>query len=183
MDIGSFYDEIIQNEEVWKKTEIQNRTPVQLNTRAIFLRTFDERQKLENKIKNKDNHESDWTSSASYFSGICQFITDFARSVNGTLSRALIAQMKPNGLIYRHIDDGCYYLIRDRYHIVVKSVAGTIFYAGNEKVCMQEGELWWFDNKQHHQVENPSDEWRIHIIFDVLPLPPDIILQKFEENV
>ncbi|MEO0968094.1 MAG: aspartyl/asparaginyl beta-hydroxylase domain-containing protein [Cyanobacteria bacterium J06639_18] len=34
---------------------------------------------------------------------------------------------------------------------------------------MQEGELWWFDNKQPHESFNASEQWRIHLIFDVLP--------------
>ena len=34
---------------------------------------------------------------------------------------------------------------------------------------MQEGELWWFDNKQYHESYNESDDWRIHYIFDLLP--------------
>jgi hypothetical protein len=32
---------------------------------------------------------------------------------------------------------------------------------------MREGELWWFDNKQPHDSVNASDEWRIHVIFDI----------------
>jgi orotate phosphoribosyltransferase len=33
---------------------------------------------------------------------------------------------------------------------------------------MWPGELWWFDNKQHHWAKNDSSEWRIHYIFDLL---------------
>jgi hypothetical protein len=41
--------------------------------------------------------------------------------------------------------------------------------SGGEKTLMREGELWWFDNRQHHQAINNSDDWRIHFIFDILP--------------
>ena len=33
---------------------------------------------------------------------------------------------------------------------------------------MHDGELWWFDNKQEHEVFNGSDvAERIHLIFDL----------------
>ena len=44
--------------------------------------------------------------------------------------------------------------------------------SGGETVRMQEGELWWFDNKAVHDAFNPSAEGRIHVIFDVLPARP-----------
>jgi hypothetical protein len=34
---------------------------------------------------------------------------------------------------------------------------------------MQEGELWWFDNKAVHEARNDGQEDRIHLIFDLLP--------------
>jgi hypothetical protein len=40
--------------------------------------------------------------------------------------------------------------------------------AANEWVRMQPGECWWFDNKVPHEAYNESDDWRIHLIFDVL---------------
>ncbi|MGK7915145.1 MAG: aspartyl/asparaginyl beta-hydroxylase domain-containing protein [Prochloraceae cyanobacterium] len=33
---------------------------------------------------------------------------------------------------------------------------------------MKPGELWWFDNKKPHEAINEADDWRIHLIFDVL---------------
>jgi len=35
---------------------------------------------------------------------------------------------------------------------------------------MLPGELWWFNNKQYHEAHNDSDAWRIHYIFDLLPM-------------
>jgi len=41
--------------------------------------------------------------------------------------------------------------------------------AGGECVVMREGELWAFNNKAEHDARNPTDEQRVHLIFDVLP--------------
>ena len=85
------------------------------------------------------------------------------------MSRATIVRLKPKSQVSRHIDVGSYYLIRDRFHLVLHSSAGSVLMSGGEQVRMQEGELWWFDNKQYHEAYNESDEWRIHYIFDLLP--------------
>lgn len=68
-----------------------------------------------------------------------------------------------------HVDIGSYYFIRNRFHLVLRSPSGSVLRAGDEQVRMSEGELWWFNNKQHHSAFNESDEWRIHYIFDLLP--------------
>jgi hypothetical protein len=65
---------------------------------------------------------------------------------------------------------GNYYLIRDRYHLILQSERGSELIAGDERVVMQTGELWRFDNKQMHEAHNLGDGDRIHVIFDVLPL-------------
>ena len=39
----------------------------------------------------------------------------------------------------------------------------------DEQVIMRENELWWFDNNRTHDSRNDSDEWRVHLIFDMLP--------------
>jgi hypothetical protein len=41
--------------------------------------------------------------------------------------------------------------------------------AGDERVRMKAGELWWFNNNMQHEAFNESDDSRIHVIFDVLP--------------
>ena len=85
------------------------------------------------------------------------------------LSRATIVRLKPKSQVFRHIDEGSYYFLRDRFHLVLQSSAGSVLMSGGEQVRMQEGELWWFDNKQYHESYNESDDWRIHYIFDLLP--------------
>lgn len=69
------------------------------------------------------------------------------------------------------VDAGVYYRVRDRFHLVLKSRAGSPLTAGDETVVMREGELWTFDNKAVHEARNPTGEPRVHLIFDVLPGP------------
>jgi hypothetical protein len=96
-------------------------------------------------------------------------MNNVADSLESTLSRATIVRLKPKSFVGQHIDLGSYYLIRNRFHLVLYSRSGSVLASGDEMVRMQEGELWWFDNKQHHSAVNESSEWRIHYIFDLLP--------------
>lgn len=54
----------------------------------------------------------------------------------------------------------------NRFHCVVTSNAECVFTAGDEAVCMEPGELWWFDQKVMHGVVNGGSTDRVHLILD-----------------
>jgi len=83
------------------------------------------------------------------------------------IGRIIIASLRPNGKIADHIDEGNYALNHDRYHIVVQTNPSVIFRCDDEEVNMEEGSIWWFDNKKVHSVKNNGTIHRIHIIIDV----------------
>lgn len=166
IDVQPLYEEIIKNEPAWSvNTTRQEKIKEQQDTHTIRVRTSVPRPDLHA----TDNQESGWTTLSQNFPIASQFMDKFAKNMGGTLSRATIVRLKPNSQVYQHIDWGAYYLIRDRYHLVIKSPTGSVMVSGDEKVRWKEGELWWFDNKQHHEAFNESGDWRIHYIFDVLP--------------
>jgi hypothetical protein len=89
------------------------------------------------------------------------------------LGRVIIVSLKAGGMIDPHFDDGEYADHYNRFHIPLSSKAGNVFYAKTmqgygEWATMKPGELWWFDNKKTHWVENHSEEPRIHLIFDAV---------------
>lgn len=89
------------------------------------------------------------------------------------LGRVIIVSLKPGGKIAEHFDDGEYADHYQRFHLVLDSKDGNIFYGHHsddhkEAVHMKTGELWWFDNKKPHEVENTSDAPRVHLIFDAV---------------
>jgi hypothetical protein len=185
IDIAPLLAEIEAQEPAWLlNTSRQDKIQVQRDTNTIFLRNAVRRPDLHL----NENQESQPTKISADFPHAVDFMTRFASAMNALLSRATIVRLKPRSQVGLHIDIGSYYLIRDRYHLVLRSRTGSILISGNEQVRMKEGELWWFDNKQHHAALNDSDEWRIHYIFDLLPeahkklavnpLPPPIQNQE-----
>ena len=96
-------------------------------------------------------------------------------SVQGErLGRCFISRMSPGRRIYPHCDIGddpaVYYDYEpyySRFHIVLQGLPGSLFVAGGETVCMQTGEVWWFDGTATHEVVNNSADDRIHLVCDI----------------
>jgi hypothetical protein len=68
-------------------------------------------------------------------------------------------------IVGSHIDEGTYYLTKDRYHL---SIQGKYEYTvGDEVVIIEPGTLFWFNNKLPHKAVNIGDNVRITFVFDV----------------
>jgi hypothetical protein len=78
----------------------------------------------------------------------------------------MAVSLKAGGVVDEHIDEGIYAQYYDRYHLVLKSEEGNMFYNEDESVWMKEGELWKFDHRAMHYVENNSASDRWHLIID-----------------
>lgn len=64
-----------------------------------------------------------------------------------------------------HIDEGSYYLTKDRYHLSIQGIYE--YFVGDEKVIVEPGTLLWFNNKLPHKAVNIGNETRITFVFDV----------------
>jgi hypothetical protein len=166
VDVAPLMAEIQAHEAAWlSDTSRQDRIRVQHDTNTIFLRNAVRRPDL----NVNENQENRFTKTSQLFPRAVAFMTEFADEMGAQLSRATIVRLKPHSGVLCHVDAGSYYLIRDRYHLVLYSPARSLLASGDETVQMRQGELWWFDNKQYHESYNESDEWRVHYIFDLLP--------------
>jgi outer membrane protein assembly factor BamB/adenine/guanine phosphoribosyltransferase-like PRPP-binding protein len=176
IDILEIRDEVLFQPRRWRlSTSGQDQVTVQRETENIFLRaavkSHDKSRYLE------DVHESTVTPHTKHYPAAVRWVEEFAQRQRKGIARVLLAKLKPHGQVCRHIDGGEYYRHRDRYHLVLSSISGSPMRCGDEEVVMQEGELWWFDNKQVHEAFNPSDTPRIHLIFDLeSPRQSDISL-------
>lgn len=95
-------------------------------------------------------------------------VMDLMAFVGGErLGRVMINKIAPGGVIYPHRDTAAHAEYYSRFHIVLQSQPGVVFRAGDEQVYMGTGEVWWFDNKEEHEVINNSADDRIHMVIDV----------------
>jgi Aspartyl/Asparaginyl beta-hydroxylase len=153
---------------IWAEhTGRQQAVPVQKEAMAVPLRGLV--RSAQAGRPRRDVQESRWTSGSHRLPRFQEFLKQVAAEQDGVLSRAKIVCLPAGRQVYPHTDRGDYYRVRNRYHFVLKSTQGSWLKAGDEEVCMQEGELWWFDNKAVHEAKNDGQEDRIHLIFDLLP--------------
>lgn len=171
IDIRPLMAELEAAPDMWERdTSRQRKVRCQRQTRNIFLRTA--RKPLPPEPNNaNDVHASRVFWMAARFPGALSYCEGTAKRLGGELGRATLVALMPGGDVYPHVDAGAYYRVRDRYHLVLKSREGSPLTAEGGSVVMREGELWVFDNKRRHWASNPSAEWRIHLIFDVRPVP------------
>lgn len=169
IDVAPFLSELAAAPEMWlADTSRQRKIRCQRDTENIFLRVA--KKPLPPGARNaNDVHESRRAAAAAGFPRAVAFCEGVAALQEGSLGRATLVALQPQGWVRPHVDAGAYYRIRDRFHLVLKSPEGSPLTAEGETVVMREGELWAFDNKARHDARNPTDELRMHLIFDVLP--------------
>lgn len=169
VEMAPFRAELDAAPEMWlADTSRQRNVRCQRQTRNIFLRTAKKPLPLGARNAN-DVHESRTAAAAAGFPQTLAFCARVANDRKASLGRVVLVALKPNGRVFPHVDKGAYYRIRDRYHLVVQSPQGSPLTVGEETLVMREGELWVIDNKLKHSAKNASQQWRVHLIFDLLP--------------
>lgn len=83
------------------------------------------------------------------------------------LGRIMITKVQPGGAISEHIDEGRYADKFDRFHLCLQADEGSIFTCGGDTRQMRPGELWWFNRKLPHSVENRGAVDRIHLVVGI----------------
>src|SRR6202034_3454526 len=118
IDVAPLLQEVYSQEQAWLlNTSRQEKIRVQRDTNTIFLSAPVARPDL----NVNENQESKLTAVSALFPRALAFMTEVAKELNGQLSRATIVRLKPKSRVDRHMDAGSYYLIRDRFHLVLYS--------------------------------------------------------------
>lgn len=111
--------------------------------------------------------------------GRCPYVRELLYGLlPGTPGKCLLAALRPQGLVYPHTDAANDYFLRSfRIHLPVFTNAQVRFFCGRRFFRMLPGEVWTVNNLAPHAVVNdhPS-ETRVHLIFDVFPLPETVEL-------
>jgi hypothetical protein len=92
-------------------------------------------------------------------------VRKYLRKYFPTMYRCGFLALPIDEIVGAHIDEGTYYLTKDRYHL---SIQGRYqYFVGNESIIVEPGTLFWFNNKLPHGTVNIGDEVRITFVFDV----------------
>ena len=92
-------------------------------------------------------------------------ILKFLKTYFKKIRRCAFLSLPIGEIVGSHIDEGTYYLTRDRYHL---SILGTYqYFCGTDTTIVEPGTLLWFNNKLEHGTKNVGDCVRITFVFDV----------------
>jgi hypothetical protein len=171
IDITEIENELEQTpDDFWRLNSVRKDISVLRNSDRIALRGLDYSD-LPGVTPNMGLHvhEDGETSRAKQYPKTMALIQAFAENMNSIPARAVLARLEQNDQVYAHFDIGFYYLVRDRYHLVIKSPKGSRMRCMDQTSVWKPGELWWFNNKVQHEAFNQDNSWRVHLIFDLLP--------------
>jgi hypothetical protein len=90
--------------------------------------------------------------------------------VRGTaMGRIMIVNLAAHGHVPIHIDPLDYFAMYSRFHVPFKTNSSVTFSGGpgTAKEHMPQGHLCQLNNRLMHQLDNDSDENRIHVIVDI----------------
>jgi hypothetical protein len=161
--------EVAENDHLFAEDRSrQTKISVQRETEYIPLR----RAARNGRVPLNDNELVEDTRFAGAFPVLMNLLKQIAEAQGGTLERAMVVRLPSGGRVFPHVDEGRYYLSRDRYHLVVQTGKGaSIVRCGTEVVEMGTGEVWWLNNKELHSSVNDSSSDRVHVVFDVARSP------------
>jgi hypothetical protein len=87
----------------------------------------------------------------------------------GKVGRVMLPKLMATGNIGAHKDGGSYLNVVRRHHIPIITNDQVIFIVDGEQINMREGQVWEINNMKTHEVLNPSDQDRIHLMIDIIP--------------
>jgi hypothetical protein len=90
--------------------------------------------------------------------------------VGGKVVRSEVINMLPQSRIRTHKDTSDLLYISRRFHVPIITNKDCKFIVEDVPYHLKEANLYELNNRKYHSVQNFSEENRIHLIIDVLPL-------------
>ena len=167
--VTNFQKELADKEHFWFANTRRQRTILHhAYTQAIILRGLVNRTPAPQALFGA--HESQPTELAAFFPYAMNYVERIAQESGCGLGRVALVRLQSCQMAYRHCDREQYLIGRDRYHFVIQAKENNFLYSANEVLLAQEGQLIKYDNMVQHKPYNESDQWRVHLIFDMFPV-------------
>lgn len=165
-DVTAAADEALSS-DLWDAFTARQDTPgsPHHDTRTIVLRGPAANEWTHDVIFNLLASED--TGAVAHLPAVVQLCRDACERLGvKDLGRVMLVELKPDGHIDSHFDEGGYADYYKRFHLVLQSDPGNTFTNGPETIHMAPGQLWQFTHQLEHEVHNNSSRPRIHLIID-----------------
>lgn len=112
-----------------------------------------------------DEHEGVWYPAYEKLPALKDIIYPLMREVEGErIGAVLITKIPPGQGIAKHRDASWHVEHYDKFYVSMQSAPGALFCSGTDALNPAPGEVWRFDNRREHWVENNSSEDRVTLI-------------------
>ncbi len=98
----------------------------------------------------------------------CPYLRQVLASLDTVLGRTRLMRIVGHGEATPHVDTNYYWLHHVRVHVPAVTTPGVRFVCDGHDVHMAAGECWIFDTWRTHNVINPADASRIHLVADTV---------------
>ena len=98
----------------------------------------------------------------------CDYLMQVMAALDVPLGRSRLMRLDARAEATPHIDLNYYWQQRVRVHIPVVTFPSVQFLCGDASTHMAPGECWIFDTWRLHNVLNPADAQRIHLVIDTV---------------
>jgi uncharacterized protein (TIGR03032 family) len=89
-------------------------------------------------------------------------------SIGAPIGRSRLMRLDGDAEATAHVDVNYYWLRHARVHVPVVTNPGVRFVVGDAETNMAPGETWVFDTWRRHNVLNPAESRRIHLVIDTV---------------
>ncbi len=162
VDVSQAVSQIDSHPELWNQYGYRKNMTPHNEMSDIWVRYND--------IKNmgpgfNDEHDPVWYPAYEALPALKEIIFPLMSEVEGERLGGVLITRIPSGCdIKPHVDRGWHVDYYDKFYVSLRSEPGANFYCGDEVLNPKAGEVWRFDNRALHWVENRSSADRMTLI-------------------
>lgn len=172
IDVKPLLAQIEAHPELWNQNDWRKTRPDTAHAEMtdIWVRYNDiARLDLSNPAAFNGEHVPVWYEAWSKLTELHKIVFDLMAKVEGEMIGGILITKIPAGAgLEPHVDTGWHVEQYDKFYLSLKSEGGSFFCAkdenGSECLCPAPGEIWLFDNRKEHWVENNSNADRVTVI-------------------
>ncbi len=101
----------------------------------------------------------------------CPYLQQILATFKTVFGRTRLMKIGGNAEVSEHVDTNYYWLQRVRVHFPIITFPEVNFICGDNSVNMAAGEVWIFNTWRRHNVVNPTEKDRIHLVADTVGSP------------
>jgi len=170
VDVEPLMSEISAHHELWdahKERKESNGTP-HSRMSDIWVR-YNDKARYKDRESFNAEHVPVWYPAWYALPALRPIIFDLMAAVQGEmLGGVLITRIPAGGGIAPHVDCGWHVEYYDKFYVSLRSAPGAEFFCDHDGVTEAlnpaVGDIWRFDNRKNHWVENRSGQDRITLI-------------------